>query len=501
MKKGIQNKYVKLFISMLLNPIFIIAYCIFMYELSTLCKYGKSKENILVISSCMVFYIVWLGIYIFRCVRKVDKKQIDSSSSSSSNVIFNSFCKRVWMCVAIVAIAVVTIFYGYKIYDSSIKYNGKLSWFLDDLIHEKKIQFEHDNIYKDGIDGIFKDINKKVELPQKLYIADSFSLKFNAEGIITSFDTFIYGKDTKGKLRSFLINYDKNKSENIIVNLDGYVDEVYSEDMILRPLITTMNVIPLKETVNRWNESEYGILYYGKRSFGYNTDGIRYIDSNGNINSPSTAESEIIGYTVSVYVPGKEDIYTPIRYNFRVDLLENNKSDYFEAESGKEDVDETIAEEFILSEQVAYRLKITGAALGNRFYSLYGTFDGGKTWGPVSEDPFNGSSGGASGMTFINNKIGFLCLSHSGGSYADLYRTEDGGVTYEKVEFPEVKVPLGDVTFNPFDYPNMPYEEDGDINVLIGQGSDGDYNTNSQALYQSKDNGRTWTYIKGISGN
>ncbi|MBU3107485.1 hypothetical protein [Clostridium gasigenes] len=37
-------------------------------------------------------------------------------------------------------------------------------------------------------------------------------------------------------------------------------------------LITTMNVIPLKETVNKWDENEYGIIYGGKRSWGNNSE-------------------------------------------------------------------------------------------------------------------------------------------------------------------------------------------------------------------------------------
>ncbi len=41
----------------------------------------------------------------------------------------------------------------------------------------------------------------------------------------------------------------------------------------------------------------------------------------------------------------------------------------------------------------------------------------------------------------------------------------------------------------------MPYEKDGSFNVLVGQGSDGDHNGGSKALYKSKDNGITWQYI------
>ena len=44
----------------------------------------------------------------------------------------------------------------------------------------------------------------------------------------------------------------------------------------------------------------------------------------------------------------------------------------------------------------------------------------------------------------------------------------------------------------------MPYEQDGTINMLVGQGADGDYNGNSKVLYQSKDQGITWEFIKEV---
>lgn len=54
---------------------------------------------------------------------------------------------------------------------------------------------------------------------------------------------------------------------------------------------------------------------------------------------------------------------------------------------------------------------------------------------------------------------------------------------------------------NPFDFPNMPYEKDGVFNMLVGQGADGDYNGNSSILYQSKDQGETWEYVKEVKDN
>lgn len=409
--------------------------------------------------------------------------------------------KVIWTYVAIILIIFITLFYGVKIYRSGINYNGKLSWIIKDLKDKKTVEFNHNDIYKDGIDGIFTDVNEKFHMPEKLYVSGELKLYFDSDGIITYFDTLLYGKNDKGELKSYLISYDRSSSNKITVYLNRNVYADYNEDKLLKPLIDTMKVIPLKETVSKWNEKQYGILYYGKRSWGYNTDGIVYIDPEGNEKLPAVVSAEIVGNTVSVFVPGKETRYTPVRYN-----LVENLNEVKEAKSLESEDDRNFAapinketQEFYLSDKVGYRLVEAGAALGSRFYALYGTRDGGATWKVINGDPFSGWSGGAAGITFLNDKLGFLALSHSGGSYADLYRTDDGGLSYKKIELPEVKVKLDDEkTYNPFDFPEMPYKEDGTLKVLVEQGSDGDYNGVSKALYESKDEGKTWKYVKEV---
>lgn len=480
--------------------IFIIVYWISFYELYALCRFGRVNNNVKVLELCMMFLFVLLIILI---VKNIKRSQVLLEQDIDKGEFYSS-CKTKWTCIIIISIVLITGFYGVKIYHSGIKYNGKLSWFLQDLKNKKTVKLEHDDIYKDGIEGIFKDINKKVNMPGKLYIANNFSLKFDYSGKITAFDAYLYGKNDSGKLQSYLISYDRNKSENITIYLNGYVNASYSKDKLLEPLIKTMKVIPLKKAVSKWPEKQYEILYYGKRSFGYNTQGIVYINSNGKMNSNVNAFSEIVGYFVSVFVPGKENVYTPVRYNLTDDLYSIKA-----AESSKENkkdklFDETYnsANQFYLSKKVGYRLEITAAALGNRSYSLNKTTDGGATWKTINEDPFSGMVGTAAGITFLNDKLGFLCLSYNGGRDGQLYRTADGGASYKKVDFPEVKVPLsGKGTYNPFDLPGMPYNKSRSLNILVGQGSDGDYNGGCKALYESKDDGVTWSYVKEVPKN
>ncbi|MGL5352305.1 MAG: hypothetical protein ACRDA5_03150, partial [Clostridium sp.] len=431
----------KLFISMLLNPLLIFIYCISMYELYTLCKFGTMKNNIIFLALCVIFDFTWLIIFIGRA-RKIKANQSQDYEYENHQCIDEYtgdklVYKTIWKYMAILILIVTTLFYGYKIYNTSIKYNGKLAWILEDFNNKRTVKLEHNNIFNDGVEGILTDINNKIKMPQELYISDSFELNFTKSGTITSFDTFVYGKDNKGKDKSFLISYDINKSNKIEIRQNGYVNANYNKDKLLTPLINTIKVIPFNDTINKWDEDEYSIVYYGKRSFGYNTDGIVYIDLDSKIKIPTDTTSEIIGYTVSLFVPEKESKYTPIRYNLVEDLeniFKENSLDKNDVENNKEQSSEDINktsgnkdDEFYLSNKIGYKLEINGAAAGSRFYSLYGTSDGGSTWDIVNGDPFSGSGGGASGITFINEKLGFLALSHSGGSYSDLYRTEDGG--------------------------------------------------------------------------
>jgi hypothetical protein len=354
------------------------------------------------------------------------------------------------------------------------------------------------------VKGIFEDINKEYTLPKKLYMASNFDLKFNSDGTITSFDTFVYGKSDDGKDESYLITYDKNKEKDITLILNGYANADYDDDKLVEPLIKTVEVIPVKQTVSKWNESNYGLAYYGKRNWGYNTDGIININEDGKGYNLEGANSQIIGYTVSIFVPGKEAGIIPARYNLINDSDWSKSNTTPQQDSSKEEQQNLTNsnELFYLSKEVGYKLNITDKALGSTFYSLSKTIDGGKTWKVINEDPFNGTIGGASGINFINDKIGFLGAVSPSGADGELYRTHDGGASFEKVNYTLKEVKLDNGQFiSPFDSPGTPYEKDGVFNMLVGQGVDGDYNGNSSALYQSKDKGETWEYVKEVKNS
>lgn len=502
-QKGNRYKFWGLFF----NPITIIIYTIGCYYLYKLCQYGGVRKRLPIILGCFVSIFIWFIIcLLINHYRKKHKKAIEDGvivESKARNRI-QPFVK-IWFVVALLAFFIITGITGARVYHSGMKYNGRLSWIIEDLKNKRRIEFSHDNIFENGIEGILQDINQKENLPEELYLSSSFSLEFASDGTILKFDTYLYGKNQDGETESFLITYNREHSKEITLYLNGAVSASYDESKKFTPLSELMNVIPIKETVSQWSSQKYGILYYGVRNWGYNTEGIVYIDKNGNTWENRVQREEIVGYTVSVYVPGKEETNIPVRYIASWEEVEA-KIEMENSETTPEIIlniattDDTGNMTFYLSEEKGYRLSVVDAAAGSRFYDLSETGNGGETWNLLNSDPFLSNGGVAAGLCFINETLGFITLSHSGGSYGEMYRTEDGGITYELVEIPVIEVSLNEVEmYNPFDLPDVPTASEEILQLLVGQGQDGDYHSGSKALFQSVDNGVTWKYIKEVT--
>ncbi|MGL6104725.1 WD40/YVTN/BNR-like repeat-containing protein, partial [Romboutsia sp.] len=338
-----------------------------------------------------------------------------------------------------------TLFYGVKIYKSATNYGGKLAWVIKRVQSERSVVFNKNNIYKDGVKGIFEDINKKYKLPPKLYLVDELSIKFEKDGTITYFEAFIYGKDKNEKEKTYLIYYNKNKSKDIKLILDGVVNADYSNDKLLDPLFETAELISIKHTVSKWNENEFGLLYKGKVNWESYRDGIVLINNKGKEIPLSLLEGKLVGYPVSIYIPQKEEI-TPVRYNLLTDsywfqYLNTDEEDKLNETKQEWDVVKGNSEakyEFYLYDGIRYKLKVEDKASGSFFYSLNRTNDSGNNWFVINENPFNGAVGEAYGIYFIDENIGFIGVSRNGGCEGELYRTEDGGKSFSKIEF-EVK--------------------------------------------------------------
>ena len=123
---------------------------------------------------------------------------------------------------------------------------------------------------------------------------------------------------------------------------------------------------------------------------------------------------------------------------------------------------------------------------------IYSTSDGGKTWSEVGYGPSTWLllSGG-----FVDKDVGFMSYPKVEGEDTNFYRTENGGKT-----FSPVLLPIKEEWKKVFIEPQTPYLENGNLFLLIGQGSQGDFEGGRvMAKYQSKDLGKTWEFVEFVT--
>lgn len=480
--------------ALVLNPFVIVIYGVVCYYLSFLTQYGGVSRRAPIIIAGFFVLVVWF----VGCLIKY--WSYSKKGTAPFGKVVSPALKKIskwWTTFARVVLVLITLMTGFNIYQSATNLQGKLAFVIDDWLNTRNVEFVHDNLYKNGVEGLLADIEQKVALPDDLYVANEVDVAFDQDGQITHVYAFVYGLNEDNESESFLIDYDSSKSNDVTIYLNGYVESDFEEEQQLQPLVDAVKVIPIQETIADWNEESFGIYYAGYRSWGYNNAGIVYFDEKGNVDELESASEEIAGYTVSVYTPGNDSI-TPVRfidYSIAAPVLSEEEQFQMEDKETYTPDDEF----YYFNEQFGYQLAVVDAAAGSRFYALKQTLDGGESWEILNPDPFLGSTGVSSGITFIDEQLGFIGLSHSGGSYADLYRTVDGGLTFEPVTLPLVEVPLTDnEKYEAFDFPEMPYEENGKLYLLINQGQDGDYNGANKLLLLSDDKGKSWEFAEEV---
>jgi len=212
-----------------------------------------------------------------------------------------------------------TIVGGYYVGSNAVNFNGALAWKIQELKTDTSIKLENDNYYTAKLEGIIDSVRAKMELETYLMTND-LKIEFEQDGTISDIYMYIYGFDQNQNLQSgYLIYYDKTKGHKVTIHKqdwNGEGTEVYDPNNDLSIVIQMLNEIPVKDEVKRWNEDKNAVLYKGIRNWG-NLDGIRFIDKKGKIHIPSIADAEIVGPTISLYIPGKEDMITPQHYVYK----------------------------------------------------------------------------------------------------------------------------------------------------------------------------------------
>ena len=273
----------------------------------------------------------------------------------------------------------ITLFTGFKTYQIAQAFGTPLNRKIEEWLYVETVDYEDFNIFDQSVEDLFTLIDEEVDLPDPLYIYNEFDLAFDRSGQLTSFYAAVTGENDEGEFEWFLIS-DSAEPNQLTINSGENPDrEVLSDNMLIAPMFNTLDQLSLEEAIDTWPaEEEFGIYYDGYRSWGTNNAGIYYIEDDPAAN-PETFNDEILGYTVSLYVSGKTETITPMRY---IDSSLNVLSEPVDQESEKPDlgyqVDEQDQEMYFITEEIGYRLAVLDAATGSRWYGLEKTKDGGN---------------------------------------------------------------------------------------------------------------------------
>ena len=350
--KSTENKSYKrhLFSWMLCHPICVVIYILFCRYAYELCMYGGVKRRGSVVVVCVLLFIIYLIVYIIRCVHvKVYKNQEPDTDkiwfygfTKNRVYLFDSKCsyyeknvsneekdffklkfkkfpiyRHHFMKIPVYILFVtVTAMTAFGIYKSSQPYNGKLAWFLEEVKNSEYIVLEHNNLYRDGIKGIFTDINRNAFLPENLTIDGVFNLHFEKDGTIKSFHMMLKGYDENLQyVDSYLVSYPSSWGRKIRFEKQSYnTAPGYDATKAMDALLESGEVLPYKGAIAEWDEEEYGVYYLGSRTWKRSDENLFVLKDDGNVSPVHWGDkTEITGFSISVFCPDNSDI-VPKRY-------------------------------------------------------------------------------------------------------------------------------------------------------------------------------------------
>ena len=381
--------------ALMLNPIVVILYIISCSMLLNLFELGgitRRVPSLLIMSGSLLIWFLFCFFF-----RKRIRKRVTPQTESKRRV------SAYWFWFAVVAVIGTTIYTGYQTYVISQWWGTPLHRRIHEWRTQTTIDLEEVNIIEQGLNGLLADIDEAIHLPEKLYAYSTVEVAFNREGDLVSLYMPIMGENEEGLFESFLISSTSNPNQLTVSRHEPRDSDTTDEDWLLSPLVDTLDQLAIDEIIDEWPEEDrFGIYYAGYRTWGYNTTGIYYLEDSEPVPLEG-ANEEIIGYTVSIFVTGRTDDLTPMRFIDR-SLSGPAERQALEAENELTlgyQVDEREQDVYFLSEDLGYRLTVIDAATGSRWYGLDQTLNGGNTWETVNNDPFDGQSGVSSGLVFL----------------------------------------------------------------------------------------------------
>lgn len=265
------------------GKISLLCYVVTLYYLCHMCQYGGVRSHLPRLAVSVAGFVITFLLWLFS------KRHVQDTVPEKDG-------RKKLFRLEVVFCAAVTIYFGGRIFYSAIPYNGALSWKVEEWLNKKEITLEHNNFWEDGAEGLLSDLDRALDLPEELYIANQFELTFDADGEIQSVYTFLYGKTESGETGTYLIDYDSEKSEKISVWIQGEANEEYDEDMRLAPMLAILSRADCDQRVTEWQqageEGPYEILYYGRRSFG-TEEGLVYLPGDADGDGRETGEKSL----------------------------------------------------------------------------------------------------------------------------------------------------------------------------------------------------------------
>lgn len=485
----------------LFNPVFLLAYAWGCRSLYLLCQYGGVRRQVPWILGCggvgILWIILWTLLYFYR-----RKKRQEGAKKKAQT----SFVKRgmiLLLSAELVALLTITGYYGAKIAESAIPYNGKLSWKLQEWKNSCKIRLEHDNIYESGVSGIFEDLGKKVAFPEELYIINPFTLTFDKEGEIQEFYCFFYGKDEKEEEHTYLLDYNREREEKMTVWLDNTGSCDYYPSKRLNPMIEVLDAVNLQALTggvdNIGDDLTFTIQYSGYTAI---TDPTKtYVfNANGEVVTDNW-EWRPEAYLIDLQAYKGEDMLAEIWLANGWRLADTTEEETAEKEEAQEELKEIgscymdRADEswyFYLSETKGWRLRVQDAAAGSRYYVMDMTEDGGDNWQEWNTAPFGDQIGVTRGIEFFDEQYGYISLGNASGETAEIYVTRDAGKTFGQVLLPWDQVTGTADSQEAYRYLFLPEETQEGLCITAAKDSSGQ---GERLVFISDDQGNTWKYM------
>lgn len=427
-------------VSIAMKALLVVIYAFFIKIVTDFLQVGGVARRLPPILILAFFLTVILITLIF-----IEKRKLKRQGST----------KRIRKISSTLCLCFMLIFTGYggvKAYKSINDVTSKISRHLNEV----SITVKNMNLYNDGINNIIKAIDGRVNLPDEIYLRDSFSLKYKDNGEITDISFGLYGKSKSGKYQGYLVSFDSKKGDKIIVYKNSYQGESFDKKSKFSALSNA-----IKEALTNNQSADTGRIsannepaYNNDNTIEYSKGTITCIDSRG----------------------ARKDL-----------TIDDGKRE------PQETKDETTTDDFFATKQVGYRFVVADAAAGTRFYSLEKTVDGGDNWNMYNKSPFLQDGGSDPTASFVNEDVGIFIIGRNSGSESRAYLTTDGGKTTKLIDNIIPQVSIGGAMYQVYDYPTKLIMDGSTLTLEVGQGADGDYNNNDSQYMISPDMGVTWT--------